>query len=35
MSEEVQFAVFAKDSDGYDLVNYNHPDLDVEFERIG
>ena len=34
MSDEVSFAVIAQDKDGYDLVNYNHPELDVEFERI-
>ena len=34
MSDEVDFAVIAQDPNGYDLVNYNHPDLDVNFERV-
>tara|TARA_R100001129_G_scaffold31409_1_gene20851 strand:+ start:7505 stop:8227 length:723 start_codon:yes stop_codon:yes gene_type:complete len=33
LSEEVPFASL-KDPYGYELVNYSHPDLDVEFKRI-
>jgi len=33
MSNEVPFAT-SKDKYGYGFVNYNHPDLDVEFKRI-
>jgi hypothetical protein len=33
MSDEVPFAAI-EDSDGFEFVNYNHPDLDVEFERV-
>jgi hypothetical protein len=33
MSDEVSFAAI-KDASGYDFVNYSHPDLDVNFERI-
>ena len=33
MSDEVSFATI-KDASGYDFVNYSHPDLDVNFERI-
>ena len=35
MADEVPFAIIAQDKDGYDMVNYSHPDLDVEFERVG
>ena len=33
MAQEVPFASMS-DSDGYLFVNYSHPDLDVQFERI-
>tara|TARA_R100000995_G_scaffold84324_1_gene62650 strand:+ start:2248 stop:2967 length:720 start_codon:yes stop_codon:yes gene_type:complete len=33
MAQEVPFASM-KDSNGYLFVNYSHPDLDVDFERI-
>jgi hypothetical protein len=33
MSDEVSFAAM-KNSNGYEFVDYNHPDLDVKFERI-
>ena len=33
MADEVPFASM-KDGYGYEFVNYNHPDLDVKFERI-
>ena len=33
MAQEVPFASMT-DSDGYLFVNYSHPDLDVQFERI-
>jgi len=33
MSNEVPFAAI-KDYNGYEFVNYSHPDLDVSFERI-
>ena len=33
MSNEVPFAAI-KDYNGYEFVNYNHPDLDVSFERV-
>ena len=33
MAQEVPFASMS-DSDGYLFVNYSHPDLDVQFERV-
>ena len=33
MSNEVPFAAI-KDYNGYEFVNYSHPDLDVSFERV-
>ena len=33
MAEEVPFASM-KNADGHEFVNYSHPDLDVEFERV-
>ena len=33
MSNDVPFAT-TKDNSGYGFVNYNHPDLDVKFERV-